>query len=172
VSEMRRSPITELDAAEVEAILAMRKSAILAFVDGRGFPRQLPCWFYWDGVAFHTTSEVDKFHVRALDRNDRASFCIEHERVVDGRYRGNRQVKGVGHVEIFPDVDDAWLRRIVTKYLGESAWQGRVGGAGRVVLRLVPERLTAHGGDVDWPAEAAEAGSGTCLIPLRGVDGD
>ena len=145
----RRAPLNRLDGAEIERILAMKKSAIVAFVDGKGFPRMLPCWFCWDGEAFYTTSEPDKFHVRALRANDRASFCVEHVRMVDGRYRGNRQVKGVGRVEIFPDRDGQWLRRIVTKYLGSEAWATT--GGGRVVLRLQPERLSAHGGDVDWP---------------------
>ena len=144
----RRALLENLDGAEIERILAMKKSAIVAFVDARGFPRLLPCWFVWDGVAFYTTSEPDKFHVRALRANDRASFCVEHVRMVDGRYRGNRQVKGVGRVEIFADEDGEWLRRIVEKYLGGAGFTGV--GAERVVLRLQPERLSAHGGDVDW----------------------
>jgi nitroimidazol reductase NimA-like FMN-containing flavoprotein (pyridoxamine 5'-phosphate oxidase superfamily) len=149
----RRAPLENLDADEVERILAMKKSAIVAFVDARGFPRMLPCWFVWDGTAFYTTSDPEKFHVRALRANDRASFCVEHVRMVAGRYRGNRQVKGVGRVEIFPDDDAQWLGRILQKYLGRSAWPtGRA--ANRVVLRLQPERLSAHGGDVDWDGDA------------------
>lgn len=150
MAEQRRVPIDDLPAAEVDSILAMKKSAIVAFVDQRGFPRMVPCWFYWDGDAFYTTSFADKFHVRALREDNRASFCIEHERHVDGRYRGNRQVKGVGRITIMPDDDGAWLDRILKKYLGDARSRfPPVGTVERVVLKLVPEKITAHGGDVD-----------------------
>jgi nitroimidazol reductase NimA-like FMN-containing flavoprotein (pyridoxamine 5'-phosphate oxidase superfamily) len=140
----------DLPAAEVEQILAMKTSAIVAFVDRHGFPRMVPCWFYWDGAAFYTTSYADKFHVRSLLNNDRASFCIEHERHVDGRYRGNRQVKGVGRVAVLPDDDGAHLERILEKYLGDArARFPNVGDAERVALKLTPDKITAHGGDVD-----------------------
>jgi nitroimidazol reductase NimA-like FMN-containing flavoprotein (pyridoxamine 5'-phosphate oxidase superfamily) len=153
MSERRRTLVEDLEREEIESILAMRKSAIVAFVDARGFPRMLPCWFVWDGEAFYTTSETDKFHVRALRVNDRASFCIEYERVVDGRYRGNRQVKGVGRIEILADPEGEWIGRILRKYLGPDAAPVRdVAAAERVVLRLAPTRLSAHGGDIDWPA--------------------
>lgn len=147
----RRARLETLDGEEIARILAMKKSATVAFVDAQGFPRLLPCWFYWDGESFYTTSDETKFHVRALKRNDRASFCVEHERYIDGRYRGNRQVKGVGRIAIFPDTDGEWLARIVAKYLGAAALPARSFESRRVVLKLVPERLSAHGGDVDWP---------------------
>jgi nitroimidazol reductase NimA-like FMN-containing flavoprotein (pyridoxamine 5'-phosphate oxidase superfamily) len=147
----RRALLETLDADEIATILAMKKSATIAFVDAHGFPRLWPCWFYWDGASFYTTSDATKFHVRALERNDRASFCVEHERYVDGRYRGNRQVKGVGRIEIFPDSDGEWLGRILTKYLGVAAPPARLSENRRVVLKLAPARLSAHGGDVDWP---------------------
>jgi nitroimidazol reductase NimA-like FMN-containing flavoprotein (pyridoxamine 5'-phosphate oxidase superfamily) len=153
VSERRRTLIEDLEREEIEAILAMKKSAIVAFVDAQGFPRMLPCWFLWDGAAFYTTSEAEKFHVRALRRNDRASFCIEYERIVDGRYRGNRQVKGVGRVDILPDPEGEWIGRILAKYLGAGASAAGAVAVERVVLRLQPERISAHGGDIDWPAE-------------------
>ena len=153
MSERRRTLLEDLDRDEVDTILAMKKSAVVAFVDAQGFPRMLPCWFFWDGEAFYTTSETDKFHVRALRRNDRASFCVEYERIVDGRYRGNRQVKGVGRVEILPDPAGEWIGRILAKYLGAAAVPVRdVSAIERVVLRLRPDRLSAHGGDIDWPA--------------------
>ena len=147
----RRAQLDTLEADEIARILAMKKSATIAFVDAQGYPRLLPCWFYWDGASFYTTSDETKFHVRALKRDARASFCVEHERYVDGRYRGNRQVKGVGRIEIYPDVDGEWLARIVAKYLGAAALPARASESRRVVLKLVPRRLSAHGGDVDWP---------------------
>jgi len=155
-TQPRRALLEDLERDEVERILAMKKSAIVAFVDAKGFPRMLPCWFFWDGEAFYTTSESNKFHVKALRKDDRASFCIEHERFVDGRYRGNRQVKGVGRVEIFSDADGEWIGRIMTKYIGGNTLPARIElTVERVVLRLKPDKLSAHGGDIDWPADDA-----------------
>ena len=145
---VRRVRLPHLDSEEVSRILALKKSAIVAFLDNRGYPRMVPCWFYWDGDAFYATSQPDKFHVRQLSRDNRASFCVEYEKYVEGEYRGNRQVKGVGEVEILSDADGAWLRRIREKYLGPGDQAPGSGAAERVVLRLVPHSLTAHGGEV------------------------
>jgi len=128
-------------------VLRLDVSACLAFIDAAGYPRQVPCWFYWDGDAFYVTSLADKFHVRRLQSDARASICIEVEqRTSSGR--SNRQVKGQGRVEIFSDADGAWSERIRAKYLGEVAFPAGAAAATRVVLRLKPERLVAHGGGI------------------------
>jgi hypothetical protein len=141
-----RVELKDLSTDEIAAVLGRDVSACLAFVDADGYPRQVPCWFFWDGEAFYVTSLADKFHVRRLRADARASICVEIEERTDWGRR-NRQVKGVGRVEIFSDVAGDWSRRIRTKYLGEI----EVGGAmvaSRVVLRLKPDKLVAHGGGV------------------------
>ena len=121
-------------------------SAVIAFVDGRGFPRMVPCWFVWWEDAFYTTSGVDKFHVRAIRKDPRGSFCVEVQEITPRRM-SNRQVKGVGRFEVI-DTDVAeWGARIRRKYLGSAGGRLLADAEGRVVLRLAPERLTAHGGD-------------------------
>ncbi len=146
--DVRRIQLPHLDPEEVSRILALKTSAIVAFLDNRGYPRMVPCWFYWDGRAFYATSQADKFHVRQLARDNRASFCVEYEKYVEGKYRGNRQVKGVGQVEILPDPDGSWLERIRQKYLGADDQTLRAEVSERVVLRLEPHSLTAHGGEM------------------------
>ena len=139
--------LRNLSAQETDRVLHSDVSACLAFVDAQGFPRQVPCWFLWDGTAFYVTSVAEKFHVRRLRADARASICVEiEERTNTGRT--NRQVKGQGHVEIFSDADGVWGARIRKKYLGEVRLDTAPGVGSRVVLRLVPERLSAHGGGI------------------------
>lgn len=140
-----RAGLRDLSAQETDALLAEDVSACLAFVDGEGFPRQVPCWFLWAEGAFHATSLADKYHVRWLQADARASFCVEVESR-EGKSRSNRQVKGIGRVEIFPDEAGRWGERIRRKYLGPSEVAVGSMSVERVVLRLVPERLVAHGG--------------------------
>ena len=145
-ARITRVEVTSLSDDETTALLGRDVSACLAFVDGDGYPRQVPCWFLWDGEAFYVTSLADKFHVRRLRADARASICVEVEERTD-RGRSNRQVKGVGLIEIFPDAAGHWSRRIRMKYLGDIETSAAL-VASRVVLRLKPERLVAHGGGI------------------------
>ena len=144
----RRTPLTDLPEAEVQALLDLPVSAVIAFVDARGFPRLVPCWFLWWEDAFYTTSGADKFHVRSIRNNPRGSFCVERQELTAERM-SNRQVKGVGRFEILEADVAEWSARIRRKYLGSTPWPVAGEGEGRVVLRLVPDRVTAHGGDVN-----------------------
>jgi nitroimidazol reductase NimA-like FMN-containing flavoprotein (pyridoxamine 5'-phosphate oxidase superfamily) len=148
VTRITRVQQRELSEAEREAVLASDVSAILAFIDAQGFPRQLPCWFLWTAPAFYVTSLAEKFHVRRLQADARASICIEVTQHSTTR-RSNQQVKGVGRVEILNDAGD-WGLRIREKYLGGLDGPAPVlDGSARVLLRLQPERLTAHGGAIE-----------------------
>ena len=145
----RRESLPNLSPSEIDRILSRDVSATIAFVDRQGFPRMVPCWFLWDGDAFYVTSDPGKFHVRCLLHDDRASICVEVEEVVPGKRRSNRQVKAVGRVEIFEDVQDgSWWRRIREKYLGPANLPDVITRSSptRVVLKLEPHRMTAHGG--------------------------
>jgi nitroimidazol reductase NimA-like FMN-containing flavoprotein (pyridoxamine 5'-phosphate oxidase superfamily) len=149
VTERRitRVELRDLTPSETDALLHRDISACLAFIDAAGFPRQVPCWFLWDGEAFYVTSVAEKFHVRRLQADARASICVElEERSESGRT--NRQVKGVGRVEIFADESGEWSERIRAKYLGDLVVRQQVTVASRVVLRLKPDRLVAHGGGI------------------------
>ena len=143
-----RTLVTELPQAEVQALLDLPTSAVIAFVDPRGFPRLVPCWFVWWEGAFYTTSGADKFHVRSIRKNPRGSFCVERQELTAERM-SNRQVKGVGTFEVLETEVSEWSARIRRKYLGSTPWPMASEGEGRVVLRLVPDRMTAHGGDLN-----------------------
>jgi len=146
--------LKELSASEIADLLQCDVSACLAFVDRAGYPRQVPCWFFWDGEAFYVTSFAEKFHVKRLQSDARASICVEVEERSPGG-RSNRQVKGLGQVEIFDDANGAWSERIRTKYLGAVTLDRGGNVASRVVLRLNPARLVAHGSEVRVPGRVA-----------------
>lgn len=142
-----RAELADLSREQTEAVLRADVSACLAFVDGSGHPRQLPCWFLWHDGAFYITSVAGKFHVRRLEADSRASICVEVTETTPLK-RANRQVKGLGRIEVFPDVDGHWGDRIREKYLGEVRFATPGLGPDRVVLRMQPERLIAHGGGI------------------------
>ena len=81
----RRMAVSNLEPAECDALLDRDVSAALAFADVNGHPRIVPCWFLWDGSAFYVSSLAEKFHVRSLMRDPRASLCVEVEEVERGR---------------------------------------------------------------------------------------
>ena len=147
MTTVRRVGLTELDPQETLALLQRKTSAVMAFVDKNGYPRMVPCWFLWHEDAFYTTSIADKFHVRAIRNNPRGSFCIEIEDV-SPTMRSNRQVKGVGEFEIIEDNVDEWGARIRERYLGPAKAGTVPFAADRVVLRMKPTKITAHGGDL------------------------
>src|SRR5262249_39447357 len=129
-----RVELKDLSTDEIAAMLGRDVSACLAFVDADGYPRQVPCWFFWDSEAFYVSSLADMCHGRRLRAAAGAPICVEMEERTEWGRR-NRQVKGVGRVEIFSDAAGDWSRRIRTKYLGDI----EIGGAmvaSRVVLRL------------------------------------
>lgn len=106
----------------------------------------------WDGEAFCTTSEASKFHVKCLRRDPRSAMCVE---LADGELppksgtaRRNWQVKGFGDMEIIEDANGRVGRAIRARYLDEdsSDLESNLPGAERLVLRLKPKRLSAHGG--------------------------
>jgi len=149
---IKRVDLLELSSEQIDEVLNCRQSAMLSFVDKAGYPRLLPCWFMWDGEAFCTTSDSEKFHVKCLRRDPRSAMCVE---MTDGELppqpgtsRRNWQVKGFGDMEILEDVDGAVGLAIRSRYLGPQPAepvQPLPGGA-RLVLRLKPTRISAHGG--------------------------
>ena len=137
-----RHVLSETERAEV---LAKPISATIAFLDGEGFPRMVPCWFLWAEDAFHTTSDPDKYHVRCLSANSRGSFCVEVADVTSSS-RSNKQVKGIGQFEIVREGISEITSELWTKYLGKTKAAG-LSDIGRIVLRLRPDSISAHGSE-------------------------
>jgi nitroimidazol reductase NimA-like FMN-containing flavoprotein (pyridoxamine 5'-phosphate oxidase superfamily) len=137
----------EMDADEIEALLALDVPAHLATTDDQGRPIVIPIWFLWTGEEFVMTSVAHRPHVRRLEARPVASLCVDVEgpERQDGQ-RPNRQVRASGTVALSIDEDGFWTRRITEKYLhgpGRDEQVALRSADRRVVMRLKPERLIA-----------------------------
>lgn len=128
---------------EIEEVLALEVPARLATFDRDGFPRMTPIWFMWESGAFYMTSLELNVQLRNLQRDPRATICIDIEGPDEGGYRPNRQVKAKAKVRLFPD-DGEWTRRITLKYLsgpeGEETAEQRASHR-RLVIELRPDKV-------------------------------
>ena len=132
---------------EIEAVLALDVPARLATLDADGYPHVVPLWFVWSGEAFVMTSLAGRPHLRRLAADPRAGIVVDAEDAqrADGE-RPNRQVRAVGDVELAPDVDGEWTRRITRKYVHGAALPARTAtrvAADRRAIVLRPRRLVA-----------------------------
>jgi PPOX class probable F420-dependent enzyme len=130
---------------EVAQLLATDAVAYLATLGKDGFPQVTPIWFVWEDGAFYMTSLTEKAHVGRLERDPRASICVEVEEPERGDGdRPNRSVRATGPAEVFADTDGTWTQRITEKYIrgpGRSDRVAQRSGQDRVVIRLQPVRL-------------------------------
>lgn len=129
---------------EIEEVLALDVPARLATIDVDGYPRITPIWFVWENGAFYMTSVEDKVQLRNLQRDPRATICVDVEGAdSDEGYRPNRQVKAKGKVRLYDD-DGTWTRRITKKYVsgpqGERTADERA-SMPRLVIELRAEQL-------------------------------
>jgi PPOX class probable F420-dependent enzyme len=115
---------------DLRSLLALDVPAHLATLDADGYPRITPLWFVWEDGAFYMTSVDGRPHVRDLERDSRASLCVDsHERVSAAGARRNRQVKARGRADLRADQEGYWTTRITAKYVsgadGEALAQRR-----------------------------------------------
>ena len=64
----------------------------------------------------------------------------------DDGERPNQQVRAVGHVDVFDDLDAVWTRRITAKYVRGVAAATHIGARSsdpRLAIRLTPQRILA-----------------------------
>lgn len=69
----------QLDASEIDTVLALGVPAHLATMDRDGYPHVTPLWFVWEDGAFYMTSIADRPHLKRLSHNARAGLCIDIE---------------------------------------------------------------------------------------------
>ena len=125
---------------DLRSLLALDVPAHLATLDDDGYPRITPLWFVWEDGAFYMTSVEGKRHLRNLERDARASICVDRQdRMSAAGARRNRQAKAKGRAELRPDQDGYWTTKITTKYVsgaeGEALAQRRA-SMPRVVIIL------------------------------------
>ena len=75
--------------------------ARLATLDEDGYPIITPLWFLWEDGVSYMTSVDGRRHLRNLQRDPRASICVDsEERVGPGGARRSRHVKGVARMSV------------------------------------------------------------------------
>jgi PPOX class probable F420-dependent enzyme len=96
-----------------------------------------PVWHEWRDGGFHLSTSADDVKIRQIRRDPRASIVVYEN---EPPYRGV-EVRGVPVV--VPDEGYRVLRRIATRYLGETAGNAFADVATweSVVIRLEPGRL-------------------------------
>ena len=138
-------PPRRMSDSEIDDLLALDVPARLATLDAAGYPHVTPLWFVWSDGAFYMTSIPDRPHLRRLRHDPRVGVCVDHEAPEreDGE-RPNRQVRGIGDAELFPDARGEWTRRITLKYVHGAGHRATARAAHeRIVIRLTPARLVA-----------------------------
>jgi nitroimidazol reductase NimA-like FMN-containing flavoprotein (pyridoxamine 5'-phosphate oxidase superfamily) len=95
--------IHRLSEGEIAELLALDVPAHLATVDPQGFPRITPIWFLWENGTFYMTSVKGKPHLRNLERNPKASVCVDIEECLTDGQRPSRQVKAYGEARLADD---------------------------------------------------------------------
>ena len=111
---------------------------VLATLRGDGRPYTVPIWWLWDGEVFWLTGTTNRVWCRQLQRDPRASLCIEAMAPVPGHVG----VDGRAEAKLLPDFD-IWpvSRRLVDKYDRDDpdAFFANMQTEPRLLFRLVPE---------------------------------
>lgn len=148
-SEMRRKN-QALDRAECESILTLCTHGVLALDGDDGYPYAVPLsYVYTDGrIFFHCAAEGHK--LRAIRRNDRASFCVvSQDDVVPERFTTHyRSVIVFGRVRELEGSDKrAAIELLARRYSPnepDAAIAAEIDGsfAHMCVLELIIEHMT------------------------------
>lgn len=119
--------------------------AILATLDGRECPYQVPVWYEWDGTYLWIVSKPRARYVRHIEKNPRVAVCIAtatlpYVRVlIQGRAR-------------LIEADTDWLPmgyRMAKRYLGARegrAYIDKTKDWKRVYIRVKPTRVLSWDG--------------------------
>lgn len=130
-----------MNRADIDAFLAERRNAVLATVDQRGQPVQVPLWFDWrDGALFISVTSERTFFAN-LRRSPLVSVCI------DDAGRPVRTVLIRGRCRVI-EGEEHWqhTERIVAKYLEPAQRQAtleRMHREPRVILEITPSMITS-----------------------------
>lgn len=113
-----------------------------------GTPYVLPVWFVLDGDQVVFTTGAQTARGRALQRDGRASLCVDDEHPPYAFVRIN------GRVRLSEDLDQMriWARRIAARYMGEALadrYAARNAVRGELLVHLVPEDVVGRKGVAD-----------------------
>ena len=123
-------------------LLEGTRTGKLAVTRRDGGPHVAPIWFVLDGDVMVFMTGAATIKGRAIRRTGRAAMCIDDERPPFSF------VSVEGPVTVSEDLEEMlpWSTRIAARYMGQDqaeAYGRRNAVPGELLVRLVPERLTA-----------------------------
>jgi PPOX class probable F420-dependent enzyme len=122
----------------LEQFLRQPHIAVLATLRSDGRPYTVPIWWLWKDGAFWLTGTTSRVWCRQLQRDPRASLCIEALQPVAGHVG----VDGNVEAKLLPDFD-IWpiSRQLVEKYVPDDpdAFFANMRTEPRLLFRLTPE---------------------------------
>src|SRR3989304_5857441 len=117
----------------------------IATVTPEGFPHVTPVWFDWDGHVFRISTTKERKKARNLEKNRKAGFSIATSSLP------YKAVVGYGSVEVEPDPEGHFIRKMCHKYLPSEKADGyfetlKNMGGNRVVIKLKPTWMSSWEG--------------------------
>lgn len=130
-----------MDDAQIDAFLAERRNAVLASVNARGEPVQVPIYFDWHGREVYVSVTTERGFFPNLRRNRRVALCV------DDPGPPVRTVLIRGEVSVI-EGEAHWphTRRIVEKYFAPDQVEAtleRMQREPRVILHVTPTMITS-----------------------------
>ncbi len=138
--------MAELSKRDLDAFLQKTSIvAILATLDGRGRPYQVPVWYEWDGTYCWVVSKPLADYVKNLRKNPVASLCVATQTLPYVRVLIQGKVKLI-------ETELDWLPmgyRMGERYLGKKkgrAYIDKTREWKRIFLRIKPDRIRSWDG--------------------------
>ncbi|MGD9763989.1 MAG: pyridoxamine 5'-phosphate oxidase family protein [Candidatus Binatia bacterium] len=138
--------MTQLDKPRLDAFLQDTSIvAILASVDGRKKPYQVPVWYEWDGTYMWIVSKPRARYVRHIEKDPNVSVCIATPKLPYVR------VLIQGRAKLIP-TDQDWVpmgQRMAKRYLGARegyAYIEKTKDWKRIYIRIKPTRIISWDG--------------------------
>jgi PPOX class probable F420-dependent enzyme len=114
--------------------------AHLATIRRDGTPQSNPVWFHWNGTQVELSQATTTWKLRNMRRNPAVSLSV---RDPDNAFRF---IEVRGQVdEIVPDVDKAFLRMLMKRYLGRTGDQF-LPPEERMIVRVRPTHFAREKG--------------------------
>jgi DNA-binding transcriptional ArsR family regulator len=135
-----------IEPTELDAFLSQALVASLSYLSNDGYPASVPLWYDWDGRAFWVVPSPAAEWAEHVRRNPRVSLAVSESTPP------LRRVLARGPMLVADDADGSRWRsvegRLAARYARLDAARLLEGRSGqpRVLLRLVPERLTGWRG--------------------------
>ena len=117
-----------------------RAFVYLATLMADGSPQVTPVWFNTDGSHILVNTAEGRIKDRNMRARPTVALCIQ-DPVNPYRYL---QVRG-RVVEITEEGADAHIDALAGKYTGNFKYQNHQPGVKRVIYKIIPEKVDAHG---------------------------